>query len=76
MLWISLKLRDLSGGFINVGEKSASRFAVEADGWYELIMLFDATRPSHRIVLNPIVPLFDGRVRLEMAALALEITHR
>src|SRR5882762_1699465 len=71
MLRVALKLRDLSGCLIDVGEKPASRFAVEADGRNEVVMLLDAARPSLGIVLNPIVPLLHRRVRREMAAIAL-----
>src|SRR6266851_2964682 len=46
MLRVALKLRDLSGCLIDIGKKSASRFAVEADGRNEVVMLFDATRPG------------------------------
>ncbi len=75
MLRVAFKLRNLSRFLIDVGEKSASRFAVEADGGNKLIMLFDAARPGCGIVLDPIVPLLDRRARRKMAAVALEIGH-
>src|SRR6202163_365403 len=75
MLRVALKLRDLSGCLIDVGKKSESRFAVEADRGNKLVMLFNAARPSVRIEFNPVVPLLHRRVRREMAAVALEISH-
>src|SRR5580658_3225158 len=72
---IAFKLRDLSGLFVDISEKSASRFAIEADGRNKLIMPFNATWPGFGIILNPIVPLLNRRVRREMAALPLEIGH-
>src|SRR6266478_3912513 len=35
MLWITFKLLHLAGGFVDVGQQTASRFAVEAGGGYK-----------------------------------------
>ena len=75
MLWVAFKLRDLSSFLIDIGEDSARRFAVEADGGYKLVVLFDAARPGFGIVLDPIVPLLDRRAIRKMAAVALEFGH-
>src|ERR1017187_10522712 len=75
MLRVAFKLRNLPGFLIDIGKKSAGRFAVKADGGNKLIMLLDATRPGFRIELDPIVPLLDRRASSEMAAVAFEIGH-
>src|ERR1700733_14502873 len=75
MFWIAFKFCDLPGFSVDVGEKAAGRFAVEAYGRNELVMFLDAARPGRGIELDPIVPLFDGRTSEEMAAVALEIGH-
>ena len=76
MFRVSFKLGDLSGRLIDIGEKSARRLAVEADGGDDLVMLFDAARPGCGIVLDPVVPLLDRRTIRKMAAVALEFGHR
>jgi hypothetical protein len=75
MLRVAFKLCDLSGFLIDISEKSARRFAVEADGGNKLVMLFDTAWPGFGIVLNPIVPLLDRRAIGKMAAVALEFGH-
>src|ERR1700691_893696 len=73
---IAFKLRDLSVFFIDIREKSARRFAIEADRRNKLIMPLNTTRPGFGIILNPVIPLLNRRVRREMAALPFEIGHR
>src|SRR6202011_5141425 len=68
MLRVAFKLRDLSGCLIDVGKKPARRFAVEADGGNEVVMLFDAARPCFSIKFNPVIPLLARRIRGEVAA--------
>ena len=68
VLRVAFELRDLSGFLIDIGEKPARRFAVEADGGNKLVMLLDAARPGFGIVLDPVVPLLDRRTKGKMAA--------
>src|SRR5713226_3216470 len=75
MLRVTFKLRDLSRFLIDIGEKSASRFAVEAYGGNKLVMFFNAARPRSGIEFDPVVPLLHRRVRGEVATVALEISH-
>jgi hypothetical protein len=75
MLRIAFKLRNSPDFLIDVGKKPARRFAVETDRGNKLVVFLDAARPSFGIVLDPIVPLLDGRLRGEVAAVALEIGH-
>src|ERR1700723_1851304 len=75
MFWIAFELVDTAGFLIDVGEKTARRFAVEADSRDEVVMFFDAARPGFGVILLPVVPFLDGRIRGKMAALALEICH-
>src|ERR1700722_3833637 len=46
MFGIAFKLGDLPSFFIDIGEKSAGRFAVEAYRRNEVVMFLDATRPG------------------------------
>src|SRR5260370_1169947 len=75
MLRVAFKLRDLSGCLIDVGKKPAGRFAVEADGGNEVVMLFDAARPCFSIEFNPLIPVLDRRIREKVAAVAFKIGH-
>src|ERR1022692_4502604 len=75
VLGIAFKLCDLTCFFIDVGKKSARRFAVKTDGRNKLEMFFDAPRPCCGIELDPVVPLLDRRIRREVTAVALEIGH-
>src|SRR5260370_36276460 len=75
MLRVAFKLRDLPRFLIDVCKKPAGRFAVEADGGNEVVMLFDATRPGVRIEFNAVVPLLHRRARVELATVAFEISQ-
>src|SRR5580658_2201978 len=75
MFWIAFELGDLPGFFVDVGEKPARRFAVEANRRNELVMFLDTARPGRGIELDPIIPLVDWRTCGKMAAVALKICH-
>jgi hypothetical protein len=54
---IPLELADFPRLLVDVGEQAASRFAVEASGGNELIVLFGALRrPTAGFDFHPIVP--------------------
>jgi len=67
MLGIAFKLLHLAGDFVDVGEQTAGRFAVETSGGNERVVAFLALRPRLRIQLGPVVPAFCWRIRSEMA---------
>ena len=73
MHWVALKLRDLPGFFVDIGQQPASRFAVETNRGNQRVMFLDPPRPSLGIVLNPVVPLLHRRSRGKMAAVAFKI---
>src|SRR5579862_1482671 len=72
---IAFEFGNLPVRFIDVGEEAAGGFAVEADGWDELVVLLHAARPGLGIEFDPIVPALDRRTGGEMAAVAFEIGH-
>src|ERR1700686_685322 len=58
---VALELADEVGLLVDVGDQAASRLAVEAYRRDYRIMLFGLARPLRGIVLDPVVPAFDGR---------------
>src|SRR5271154_6289244 len=75
MFRIAFKLIDPPGFLIDVGEKAASRLTVKADRRNQLVVLFDASRPSCGIVLHPVIPLLNRRVGRKMTPVALKVRH-
>ena len=73
---ITFEFGNLTGCFVDIGQQTASRFAVETNRRNQGIVLLDTARPGFRIEFNPVVPLFHGRTISEMAAVAFKIiTH-
>src|SRR5438132_1347988 len=66
ILRIALELLNLIRIFVDVGEQSTRRLAVEARRWHELITPFLPPRPRLRIQLSPIIPALFGWKGREM----------
>ena len=64
---VALELLDLERGLIDVREESARRLAVEADRRDQRVTPLDLARPGNGVVLLPVVPACDGRIRGEPA---------
>ena len=56
MLGVALELADLQRLFVDIGEKPAGRFTVEAGRGHEHVALLDSLRPGARVELAPVVP--------------------
>jgi hypothetical protein len=66
MFGITLKLLNLAGYFVDVGEQSARRFAIETRRRNERVMPLLPLRPRTRIELGPIIPALLWRERRQM----------
>ena len=65
MVWIPFELLYLHCLFVDVGDEPTGGFAVEAGGRHEHVALLDLLGPGGGVVLDPIVPLIDGREGFE-----------
>src|SRR5439155_20518088 len=66
ILRIAFELLNLISVFVDIGEQSARRLAVETGRRHELIASLFAPRPGLRIQLSPIIPALLRRKRREM----------
>jgi hypothetical protein len=68
MFGVAFKLLDLASDFVDIGQQSAGRLAIEAGGGDKRIVSFLTTRPGLRIKLGPVIPTLLWWIRREMAA--------
>jgi hypothetical protein len=64
---VALELLDLQRVLVHVGQETAGRLAVEADGGQERVAALDPAGPGLRVVFLPVVPALDRREAPEPA---------
>jgi len=65
MLGVAFEAPDAVGIFFDKADQAAGRLTVETNSRDDLAVLFDLARPLCRVVLDPIVPFFHGRITRE-----------